>query len=70
METLQQNSLILIAALVLLVILLGILAMRGRGKQTAPQQQAPSRRFCGKCGAENLASNEFCLSCGQKLKGS
>ncbi len=68
METLQQNSLILIAALVLLVILLGIFAMRGRGKQTAPQQQAPSRRFCGKCGAENSASNEFCANCGNNLR--
>ena len=68
LETLQQNSLVLIGALVLLVILLGIFAMRGRGKQTAPQQQAPSRRFCGKCGAENPASNEFCANCGNNLR--
>ncbi len=69
LQTLQQNSLILMAALVLLVILFGVLAMKGRGKQTAPQQKTPSTSFCSKCGTENSATNDFCANCGNKLKG-
>jgi hypothetical protein len=69
LETLQQNSLIVIGLLVLLVILLAVLAMRGRGGGGAvPQQAGAPRVFCGKCGTQNPASNEFCASCGNKLK--
>jgi VCBS repeat-containing protein len=68
-EMLQQNSLLIIAALIILVILFGAVAMRGRGGQAVPQA-APSRIFCGKCGTENPASNEFCADCGNKLKSS
>ena len=66
-ETLQQNSLIIIAVLALLVILFTALAMRTRGRRTVPQQKVPSRIYCGKCGKENPASNDFCASCGNKL---
>ena len=69
LETLTQNSLT-IAVLILLVTLLAALAMRRRGRRTFPQQMAPSRVFCGKCRAENPASNEFCGSCGNRLKRS
>lgn len=69
LEALQQNSLIVIGLLALLVILLAALAMRGRGGGRAtPQQPGAPRVFCGKCGTENPASNEFCASCGNKLK--
>jgi hypothetical protein len=68
MDTLQQNSLLVIAALVLLVMLFGALAMKGRGKRTAPQQTR-ARIFCAKCGTENPASNEFCIKCGKKVRG-
>jgi hypothetical protein len=69
LEALQQNSLIVIGLLVLLVILLAALAMRGRGGgRAAPKQPGAPRLFCGKCGTENPASNEFCASCGNKLK--
>jgi hypothetical protein len=70
LETLTQNSLIIMAALILLVILLAALAMRGRGRRSVPQQMAPTRTFCGKCGAENPIANEFCGSCGNRLKRS
>jgi hypothetical protein len=70
LETLTQNSLIIMAALILLVILLAALAMRSRGRRVFPQQIAPSRKFCVKCGAENPITNEFCGSCGNKLKSS
>jgi len=70
LDMLQQNSLLIIAALAVLVILFAAISMRGRGRRAVPQQMAPSRTFCGKCGAENPASNEFCVSCGNKLKGS
>ena len=70
LDMLQQNSLLIIAALAVLVILFAVLAMRGRGRRSVPQQMAPTRTFCGKCGAENPASNEFCASCGNKLKSS
>jgi hypothetical protein len=69
-DMLQQNSLLIIAALVVLVILFAVLGMRGRGRRSVPQQMTPTRTFCGKCGAENPASNEFCASCGNKLKNS
>ena len=68
LDMLQQNSLLIIAALAVLVILFALLAMRGRGQRPVPQQMAPTRTFCGKCGAENPVSNEFCASCGNKLK--
>ena len=67
-QMLQQNSFIIIAALVLLVILFGVLAMRGRGKQTTTPRAAPSQIFCGKCGTANPLSNEFCANCGNNLK--
>jgi hypothetical protein len=67
-DILQQNSLLIIAALVVLVILFAVLAMRGR--RSVPQQTAPTRTFCGKCGAENPTLNEFYASCGNKLKSS
>jgi hypothetical protein len=70
LDMLQQNRLLIIAALAVLVILFAVLAMRGRGQRSVPQQMAPTRTFCGECGAENPASDEFCASCGNKLKGS
>jgi hypothetical protein len=69
MSLLQQNSLLIIGALIILVIVLAAIAMSRRGRPSAPQQQVAGRVFCGKCGAENPASNEFCSSCGNKLKG-
>jgi ribosomal protein L40E len=69
MSLLQQNSLLMIGALIILVIVLAAIAMSRRGRPSAPQQQVAGRVFCGKCGAENPASNEFCSSCGNKLKG-
>jgi hypothetical protein len=68
METLQQNSLIIIGALVVLVILFGVLVMRGRRQRAIPGQSVPLHVFCGRCGAENLASNKFCVNCRSKLK--
>jgi hypothetical protein len=68
MDLLQQNSLLMIGALIILVIVLAAIAMSRRGRSSAPQQQLAGRVFCGKCGAENPASNEFCSSCGNKLK--
>jgi hypothetical protein len=68
LEAIQQNSLLIIAALIGLAVVLGLLAMRGRGQPRAPQQTAPSRIFCGKCGTENSASYEFCRNCGNKLE--
>jgi hypothetical protein len=70
MDMLQGNSLLIIAALVILVIVLAAIALSRRGKPSAPQQQGPGRIFCGKCGAENPPTNEFCSSCGNKLKSS
>ena len=70
LDILQQNSLLIIAALAALVILFAVLAVKGRGRRAAPQQMGPSRIFCGKCGAENPVSNRFCQGCGQKLSSS
>lgn len=67
-EMLQGNSLLIIAALIILVIALAAIAMSRRGRPSAPPQQGPGRVFCGKCGTENPPTNEFCSSCGNKLK--
>jgi len=67
-ETLQQNSLTIIGALVVLVILFGALAIRGR--RAVAQPIGAPRTFCAKCGTENPASNKFCASCGNNLKSS
>jgi hypothetical protein len=67
-EMMQENSLLIIAALIILVIILAAIAMSRRSRPSAPQQQMAGRVFCGKCGAENPPSNEFCSSCGNKLK--
>jgi len=68
MELLQANSLLIIAALIILAIVLAAIAMSRRGRPSAPQQQGLGRVFCGKCGAENPPTNEFCSNCGNKLK--
>lgn len=68
LSVLQQNSLLVIGALVVLVILFAALAMRVRSQRALPQQTPRSLVLCGKCGAENPASNVFCRSCGNKLK--
>jgi hypothetical protein len=68
-DLLQQNGLLIIAALAILVVLFAALAMRGRGRQAAPYPAGPpSSKFCGKCGSENPMSNEFCANCGQRLR--
>jgi rRNA maturation endonuclease Nob1 len=65
-----------IVALVALAVLLGVLVMRSRGRRTPTQQASAAQQtmapqiFCAKCGKENPASNEFCISCGNKLKSS
>ncbi len=63
-----QNSLIVIAVLVLLVILLATLAMRASVGRSAPQQIGLSQVFCSMCGARNPLTDEFCVSCGNKLE--
>ena len=73
-------SLIVIVALVALVVVLGVLFMRGRGRQattttstqqaTTPQQTTTPPTFCGNCGKQNPASNMFCSRCGNKLETS
>lgn len=65
---LTQNSLIVILILTLLVILLAALVLRARAQRFARQQIGLSQVFCGKCGAANSVTNEFCVSCGNKLE--
>jgi hypothetical protein len=68
MDMLQQNSLLVIAVLVILVIALAAVAMSRRGRPSGSSQKGAGRVFCGKCGTENPSSNEFCSSCGSRLK--
>jgi Flp pilus assembly protein CpaB len=68
----QQNSLIIIAALLVIAVVLAVVAMRGRSRRAVavPPQAGAAPVFCGKCGTENPVSNEFCVNCGNKLKSS
>jgi hypothetical protein len=68
----EQNTLIMVVAVVALAAVLGVLAMRGRGRHVVavPRQVGAAPVFCGKCGTENPASNAFCVTCGNKLKSS
>lgn len=68
-DLLQQNSLIITAALLALAVVLGVLAMRGR-RQHGVAQPTGSQIFCSKCGTGNPASNKFCRGCGNKLNSS
>jgi VCBS repeat-containing protein len=68
LETIQRNSLLIIAALVVLAVVLAAVAMRSRTRPTSSVPRVPSQIYCGKCGAGNPAENEFCSSCGSRLK--
>ena len=76
LETLQQNSLLVVGMLGVIIILLGVLALRGRRPAYAPpppQQTQPSRRWRGQrshvAGAERrIQRHEFCSNCGQRLR--
>jgi len=82
LDLLQQNSLIVIGLLALLVVFLVALVMRRRGDGTPPSQgrygkgivmpRAPGgstgESICGKCGANNLPTADFCSNCGNKLR--
>jgi VCBS repeat-containing protein len=70
LDAVQQNSLLIIAALIVLAVILAAVAMRSRARPTPSAPRTPSQIYCGKCGASNLAENEFCSSCGSKLKAS
>jgi uncharacterized membrane protein len=73
LDLLQRNSLLVIAALIVLLVLIGLLAMRRSGRHTSAEtdirsQGAGLHVFCNKCGTQNFASDEFCSSCGNKLR--
>jgi hypothetical protein len=68
LAALTENSLVVIAALALLAIVLAALAMRTRRRRPAPQAATLSQVFCGKCGAKNAVTSEFCVNCGKKLE--
>jgi hypothetical protein len=70
LDVIQQNGLLIIAALVVLAITLAAVAMRRRARPTPLVPRVPSQVYCGKCGTGNPAENEFCSSCGSKLKAS
>jgi hypothetical protein len=64
----QENNMIITAALLVLAVALGILTMRRRRQHGAPQLTGSTGIFCTKCGTENPASNEFCRSCDNRLR--
>jgi ribosomal protein L40E len=67
-EAVQENSLIIVGALVALIVLFAALAVRRRrpAKEISKPKTASSI-FCTSCGTENPVTNEFCGKCGQKL---
>lgn len=68
----QQNSLLLSAAVGVLVVA-AIMALKRRGgpassqPATGPTRTETERIFCGQCGTSNPSNNRFCGKCGQKL---
>jgi hypothetical protein len=68
---LQQNSLLVIALLGTVIVLLGVLALRGRKPSYTPSsypQLQPSSFTCRGCGTLNPAGNDFCANCGERLR--
>jgi len=66
---LQQNSLVIIA---ILVIALVAVLVNGRRRHTGPatqtrQLQTKNVTYCPQCGAQSSTTNSFCKKCGTKL---
>jgi hypothetical protein len=68
LDAIEQNSLLIIAVLVVLAVVLAAVAMRRHARPTASAGRTPSRVYCGKCGTSNPAENSFCSSCGSRLE--
>ncbi len=66
---LQQNSLLIIA---ILVIALAAVLLSGRRRSTGPaaqtQPQTANVTYCPHCGTQNPPTNSYCRKCGAKLR--
>lgn len=70
LDVLQQNSLIIIGALAVLVIILAIALRSRRGSPYLRESRktvAGDNRFCPKCGTANPSTSQFCAKCGTQL---
>jgi len=69
MGIIQQNQLLILGGIVLLAAVIIAAALRSRRKPTQPEPSATAGLvYCGKCGTQNPAVNEFCGKCGTKLR--
>jgi hypothetical protein len=70
MSMIQQNQLLMLGGVVLLAAVLIAVALRGRRKPTPAQPTktgvTTGMVYCGKCGTQNPAANDFCAKCGTK----
>jgi hypothetical protein len=64
---LQQNGVLILAAIIVIVGAALLLSRRGRQPKQAPQGPTSGMTYCGSCGKPNSAGNKFCSSCGEKL---
>ena len=71
MSMIEQNQLLILAGLVLLAAIIIAAALLSRRKATPTQPTSTGVTtgmvYCGKCGTQNPATNQFCLKCGAKL---
>jgi len=67
----QQNSLLVIGILAIVIVLVGVLALRARKPSSAPTpptQAQVSPFTCSACGTQNPVGNDFCANCGRRLQ--
>lgn len=69
MGILQQNGLLVLAAIIVVVGAALVLSRRGRpsGPTRAPQGPTTGVTYCHSCGKQNPAGHKFCGSCGEEL---
>jgi len=71
MSMIEQNQLLILEVVTLLaaVIIAAALLSRRKPAPTQPTSTGVTTGmvYCGKCGTQNPATNQFCLKCGAKL---
>lgn len=66
-DLIQQNSLIVLGALVVLVIIVAVVLKGGKHGPASKPTAAQSSTLCASCGTQNSPTDKFCTNCGREL---